>query len=183
MVQKVELYGGAITTTFPEGFLDASMLREVADTQEVYVNSRQPGEQFNDGLGLNESIIVDLLEQLPQKNKELALREHLEDIFQLNDSHNNEVVKIENPNENTITCIAVEEAHKWGKKDMKEAVVTCVGLIRMNKVTTDVLITLNIPLQAETFDLNNLPEHALAGYKVLQSIIANFRVVDESLFV
>jgi len=39
--KEVELYGGAITTVVPPGFIDASTLREVRDTQEVYVNSRR----------------------------------------------------------------------------------------------------------------------------------------------
>ncbi|KAI8853308.1 hypothetical protein BC829DRAFT_413825 [Chytridium lagenaria] len=47
-----ELFGGAITISLPERFVDASQIREVPDNQEVYVDTK----------GTDQSIIVELLE-------------------------------------------------------------------------------------------------------------------------
>ena len=58
MFNVTPLYGGAVTTVLPAGFLDASLFRSVPDTQEVYVNGRRPagdtssGYNADDGLGL-----------------------------------------------------------------------------------------------------------------------------------
>jgi hypothetical protein len=45
------LFGGAITTSFPSTFLDASTLREVPDNQEVFVD-----------MDTDQSVIVELLQ-------------------------------------------------------------------------------------------------------------------------
>ncbi|CCH59825.1 hypothetical protein TBLA_0B10080 [Henningerozyma blattae CBS 6284] len=185
MTKPVQLYGGAITTVMPEGFVDVSMIREVPDTQEVYVNNRESKETFTDGLGYNESIIVDLLEQVTSMDLKLALGEHLEDIFQLNGSTKYKVEQLKQIDNHNITCIVWEETHKSGKQARTEIVMSCIGLIRLAEFTTDVLVTMNVPLStsdASTIDLKHLPAQVRAAYKILQEIVKKFKVIDKSLF-
>ncbi|CCF60613.1 hypothetical protein KAFR_0K02570 [Kazachstania africana CBS 2517] len=182
---KVSLYGGAITSVIPEGFLDASMLREVPDTQEVFVNSRKENESFVDGLGMNESIVVDLLQRVDAVNDDAALKVHIEEIASLNDAQEGfQVLKHDKINGNSQSCIIVESALKWGKQDLKESVLICVGLIRLKDVDTDALITINVPLTQQETGLKSetLPSRALAAYSLLHDMIKQFKVIDNSLF-
>ncbi|SCU92947.1 LADA_0G00496g1_1 [Lachancea dasiensis] len=191
------LYGGAIVCPIPEGFLDASILREVPDTQEVFVNSRDVSEQgkFEDGLGLDESIIVDLLERVEASNDRAALEMHLEEITGLNGSNDWTVARLAIGDGVVAhqTCIAVETAYKWGKEDHSETLVLCVALLRLEDVQTDVVLSVNLPIN-KTDSLKDLhdwikdpttdaPRQVESAYNVLTTMASNFKVLDSSLFV
>lgn len=194
MFKKQELYGGAIVTVIPEGFLDASILREVPDTQEVFVNSREDSEEnkFNDGLGTNESVIIDLLQAVDEPNDREALSVHIQEITSMNGSNDWKLVRYENPAPHIQTCIAVESAYKWGKRDMKETLVLCLALLRLEKVQTDAVLSVNVPL-ADTTELQamseavndsgNIPPRIQAAYTLVKEMANEFKVLDESLFV
>lgn len=191
MAKTTPLYGGAITTVIPEGFLDASLVREVPDTQEVFVNSRKPEEKgkFNDGLGLNESVIVDLLQQVGAKDDRAALEVHIEEIATLNQADSLHVSKFETLAPHTHVCVCIEDALKWGKRSEKETVVVCTGLIRMGDVETDVVCSVNVPVTGEQpeelaeLQRGELPARVNAAYDLLKEMVSQFKVVDKSLFV
>ena len=206
-LNTIELYGGAITTVIPDGFLDVSMLREVPDTQEVYVNGRDPHSSVsNDGLGYNESIIIDLLQRVDVEDDRMALDFHLKEIGELNGSNDWRVIKYDNQFDTLLTkdavpqtCILLETVSKWGKvNEPPQAVVSCIGLLRLKDVTTDVLITVNVPLDPQQYPDENLttpsqslqnnnnnvsiPTRVSVAYHILQEIVKNFKVRDRSLF-
>ncbi|CCC67800.1 hypothetical protein NCAS_0A12420 [Naumovozyma castellii] len=192
-LEPVQLYGGAITTVIPKGFLDASLLRQVPDAQEVYVNSRDENEQFNDGLQLNESIIVDLLQPVAPKDLKEALKVHVEDIVSLNETTKDdnqtfdwEVLQVDQVQEKPCCIAAQYTVKKWGKEDSKqETVVSCVGLIRLQEFQVDVVITVNAPLQGEAQQRGSAliaDPHVQAAYSVLQEMLKQFVLVDKSLF-
>lgn len=189
MVKHVRLYGGALETVLPEGFLDASLLREVPDTQEIYVNSRQEGEKFDDGLGTNESVIIDLLERVDDADDFKALEAHLDDITTLNGSSDLSLVKQEKISPSGQSCIAMESVGKWGKQELRNTVIICVGLIRLKEFQTDVVISINVPLEPamqtelELLSKKELPKRVQAAYALLKTMILEFTVVDSSLFV
>lgn len=178
------LYGGAVETFLPEGFLDASLLREIPDTQEVYVNSRQDDEQYDDGLGKSESIVIDLLERVNEDDDSKALKEHVADISNLNGFSDFTFLKNETIAPSRQCCIVSESVHKWGKINMEDRVILCVGLIRLNDLKTDIVITINVPVTAN----NELKSHELtpgimAAYHLLQKMVREFNIVDRSIFV
>ncbi|SCU97632.1 LANO_0E16512g1_1 [Lachancea nothofagi CBS 11611] len=198
MFKTQSLYGGAISCVMPEGFLDASILREVPDTQEVFVNSREAGEKdkFKDGLGLDESVIVDLLQRVDAENDRDALSVHLQEITGLNGSSDWTVVQIDTVTQPTPyqTCIALETAYKWDKEDHAETLVLCAALIRLEDVQTDVILSVNLPVSqdqtlqqlrqwAQGPSLIAAPPQVQAAYTLLQAMATNFKVVDNSLFV
>lgn len=183
MGANAELYGGAITTYVPDGFLDASLLREVPDTQEVYVNSRGDGERYDDGLGKNESVVVDLLERVDAQDDVEALREHVMEIATFDRSQDVRFARLEQLAENQQACVVVESVNKWGKRELNETVVLCVGLIRLADVATDVVITVHVPWRDESFAGQELPAPIAAAYGLLLRMMNEFRVVDKSLFV
>ncbi|SCU82355.1 LAME_0C00760g1_1 [Lachancea meyersii CBS 8951] len=197
-MSKVQpLYGGAISCVIPEGFLDASILREVPDTQEVFVNSRDPNElhKYTDGLGLEESIIVDLLQRVDADSDRDALELHLQEITGLNGSNEWTVVKLDVAKQpaHYQTCVAVETAYKWGKQDEKETLVLCLALLRLEDVQTDVILSVNLPISKEPTlkELQNWtrepsqppPDQVQSAYTLLQTMASNFKVLDQSLFV
>lgn len=194
MPVKQELYGGAIVTVIPDGFLDASMLREVPDTQEVFVNSRKEQDRFEDGLGTNESVIVDLLQRVSEQDNRKALDVHIREVSSINGTNEWRLLKLDGEGTSTQTCVAVESALKWGKEDMRETLVLCLALIRLEDVETDVIITVNVPIDdaSELEELDQwvsddtrkpLPPRVRASYAVLKQMVQEFRIIDESLFV
>ncbi|SCU79060.1 LAFA_0B00474g1_1 [Lachancea sp. 'fantastica'] len=194
LLKPQSLYGGAISCVIPEGFLDASMLREVPDTQEVFVNSRDASEKnkFSDGLGLDESIIVDLLQRVDAANDRDALDMHLQEIAGLNESNEWKVTKLDVSNAYQ-TCVAIESAYKWGKQELKETIVLCLALIRLEDVETDVIISINVPVSGkktleETHKWvldpsQSLPPNIESAYAILRLMASSFKVLDKSLFV
>lgn len=170
-MELVQLYGGALRTVLPSGFIDASLLRPVPDTQEVYVNARQEGKNYSDGLGLNESITVDLLERIESGSDERALHEHVTEIFDLNGSTKCQIEKLSRINSSMYACIA---------HDVK--LVLCIGLIRLPQYGTDVVITINVP-EHEVKTGEDLPREVRAAEGLLKTILDRFEVVDGSLFV
>lgn len=174
MTEFVSLYGGAIRTVLAPGFIDASQLREVPDTQEVFVNGRQAGDEYGDGLGMDESVTVDLLERVDAADDMEALKVHVEEIFDLNGSQRCEIGPFEKVNDSQ-TCVAHDSR-----------LVLCVGLIRLPQYATDVVLTVNVPGQ-EGATLNRehkeLPKRVVAAYRLLQTMIKHFQVLDGSLFV
>ena len=191
MSKVTELYGGAITTVIPGGFLDASLVREVPDTQEVFVNSRKEDEakDFNDGLLFNESVIVDLLQMVDARTDKDALDIHIKEIASLNKSSELHIVKYEPLTDTTQSCICVEDAYKWGKLSEKETVAVCTALIRLADVETDVVLTINVPVtqdqpeELSILEKGELPSRILAAYKLVKDMAVQFRVVDNSFFV
>lgn len=192
MSKVTELYGGAITTVIPDGFLDASLIREVPDTQEVFVNSRKEDEKpnFNDGLGFNESAIVDLLQMIDNVPTDRdALDVHIKEIASLNQSDELHIAKYESLSDTIQSCICVEDAYKWGKHSERETVAVCTALIRLKDVETDVVLTINVPVtseqpeELEILQKGELPERVLAAYKLVKKMATEFKIVDKSLFV
>lgn len=177
MTEFVSLYGGALRTVLPPGFIDASSLREVPDTQEVFVNARKDGDQYGDGLGIDESITVDLLERVDASSDAQALKVHVEEIFELNGSKQCEIGPIEVV-DGSQTCIAYDSE-----------IVLCVGLIRLGQHETDVVLTVNVPGREAPVRLQQsqgykeLPQNVNSAYRLLKSMIKHFQVLDSSLFV
>jgi len=203
--EKKELYGGAITTHIPRGLLDASELRQIPDTQEVFLN---PSENTTDYTQLNkdDSIIVDLMERLDGEDTE-AIREHFSEISALNDTSNSwKLVSIDDVsnklNSKAYIGTGVEPAMKWGRDeskglDYKPTLVVVLGIIRLKKVDTDVLVTQNV-LISDKDELKDLSVLESAGSEkdegnkaakrielaksVIKEAISNLVVEDWNLF-
>jgi hypothetical protein len=151
------LYGGAITSTLPQGLLDASDLRQVPDTQEVFLNPSENTSNYEE-LVKDDSIIFDLMEALETKNAVDALKEHFAEISTLNDNESNwKLLNVQefqldvSGPESAVLGFGLEPALKWGRSEeptgenhLKPTLVLVLGLVRLSKVKTDVLITYNI---------------------------------------
>ncbi|ODQ62890.1 hypothetical protein WICANDRAFT_60936 [Wickerhamomyces anomalus NRRL Y-366-8] len=203
--EKKELYGGAIVTKVPVGLIDASDLRQIPDTQEVFLN---PSENTRDYTQLNkdDSIIVDLMERIDGDDTE-AIREHFSEISALNDTSNSwKLVSIDDApnklNSKAYIGTGVEPALKWGRDeskglDYKPTLVVVLGIIRLKKVDTDVLVTQNVLIsdEDELKDLeklqgaesseseeNRAAKRISLAKTVVKEAISNLTVEDWNLF-
>lgn len=169
---KVELYGGAIKSSIPTGFVDVSNFRQVPDTQEVFVCDTE---------GYDDSVVFDIMERVEGDDVE-AVKEHLNELSILNSVDQNYITlqlspvdmikkqKLDNSTELQPPCylsIAVEPSKKWGREEaakddptgfVKPLVVLVMAVIRLENVTSDILLTYNIPIttQQEISDLETL---------------------------
>lgn len=82
------LYGGAIATNIPAGLLDASTIRQIPDTQEVFLNPSTNDTDLSQ-LSKDDTIIIELLEKIDKGDKESIL-EHLSELGNLNSVGENE---------------------------------------------------------------------------------------------
>ncbi|KNG47534.1 mog1p -like protein [Stemphylium lycopersici] len=69
--KNTPLYGGAITVDFPSNFADASLIRQIPDHQEVYLD--------NNGYT---SIVVEILEYVDKSSDDEALQFHFGDLVE-----------------------------------------------------------------------------------------------------
>lgn len=157
---NIELYGGAITSTIPTGFVDVSNFRQVPDTQEVFVC---------DSEGYDDSVVFDIMERVEGDDVE-AVKEHLNELSILNSVGQDYIAlqlttvdmksqKLDNSTELQPPCylsVAVEPSKKWGREEaakddptgsVKPLVVLVMAVIRLENVTSDILVTYNIPIR------------------------------------
>lgn len=181
--EKKELFGGAITTDIPSGLLDASELRQVPDTQEVFLN---PTENTTDYSQLNkdDSIIVDLMERVDGQDAD-AIKEHFSEISALNDASNSwKLASVEDLENNlsskAYVAVGLEPALKWGRdesngSDYKPTLVVVFGIIRLEKVDTDILVTQNV-LISDKDELKDLEILETSGSTESESNKAHKRI-------
>ncbi|KAF5097300.1 hypothetical protein D0Z00_002441 [Geotrichum galactomycetum] len=191
-----ELYGGAITAAIPAGFVDASMFREIPDTQEVYVSQT-----------VDDSILVDLMEAVEGSSGEEILNVHLKEIAEINNVANHEysrvfskevpVTKIGRDTVGYMT-ISIEPARKWGREAQLENITEnlpapllamVLAVVRLERVSTDLLVTFNTPIVSKadyerllSGGAENLPERVQSGLKSVEQFLNTVEIKDWSLF-
>jgi hypothetical protein len=206
MTEKKELWGGAITTQLPRGLLDASDFRQVPDTQEVFLPGMDATETTPETLQTNDSLIFDLMERIDGDDLE-AIKEHFTEISTLNGASNWELFRItKGENElgaQSYVCVALEPALKWGKSESedpehKPALAVVLGIVRLAKVHTDLLVTYNAHfsdiqelealeflhhVQDEDQIAKNIAyERIVHASSVVEGVINNMKVEDWGLF-
>ncbi|KAK3985634.1 hypothetical protein QBC44DRAFT_334763 [Cladorrhinum sp. PSN332] len=192
---QTPLFGGAIVVDIPTKFADVSKLRQVPDSQEVYIDK--------DGFT---SIIIDITERVGPAGGGLerdgrALTTHLEELV----GEDVDSVKVWNTTETQLshledtpayTLIATQTpkqrssegdvASRNGAPDFTALILT---LIRLEKESTDILITINVPhikgeYDEEDVDLALGKQGELIGDAVEYAarIWESFEVKDWGLF-
>ncbi|KAG6054768.1 hypothetical protein E4U32_006697 [Claviceps aff. humidiphila group G2b] len=186
------LYGGAIVCDLPENFADVSKLRQVPDTQEVWIDK--------DGFT---SIIFDITERVggPGDGPKIdghAITTHLEDMV----GSDIDTVKIWNTAETefnrleskypayTLIATQTPKASQFlGSAPTPDFSAIIMTLLRLEKCKTDILVTINVPhiqgeYNEEDVDLELGKQGKLIGDAVEYSarIWETFKVKDWDLF-
>ncbi|KAL6933386.1 uncharacterized protein HGUI_02973 [Hanseniaspora guilliermondii] len=166
MSLKQQLYGGHFTIELINGsdnYVDASTIREVPDNQEVFVGKHD-----------DTSILIDLLEKVPESDLIKAMEYHLEDImYDLKKSiikQNDQVLHNDTIRDNIIY-------HRLSILTEDECRDMYFALIRLDEFETDIIITYNPP-STHNADAN---EHE-RDLKTFVSMVKSFTLVDKSIF-
>ncbi|KAJ0114379.1 hypothetical protein N8I77_003240 [Diaporthe amygdali] len=189
--KRTKLFGGALECDLPEQFADVSTLRQVPDAQEVFIDK--------DGFT---SIIFDITERVggPGSSDEIdgkALTTHLEELV----GTDVDTVKVWNSTETVFskldpkipayTLIATQTpppdpSSRSAAPDFTAIILT---LLRLEKESTDILITVNVPhikgeYDDEEVDLQLGKQGKLIGAAVEDAarIWETFKVKDWNLF-
>lgn len=162
----MQLYGGAISVDLPPA-VDVLKFRQVPDTQEVFIFEGETKDK-------DTSVIFELLETVPGDIDE-AIKVHVDDILDHVDT-----VEPADPAGDARLFLVVS---KGG------SLLTIVGLIRLDRVSTDVLVTMNVPLSSdEQLVLGDGSPHALLSghikqhYSTVRQACASFKVENWGLF-
>ncbi|KAK6203396.1 uncharacterized protein RJT21DRAFT_119555 [Scheffersomyces amazonensis] len=193
------IYGGAIQIKLSEEIaysaLDASKFRQVPDSQEVFIIPTPSKSSKYD-----RSLIIALLQIVPEESYNKAIATHIEDLIEEDHEKitNHYIEQIKDELDNDIYLSVIEYDNK--RRDAKEEgsplkYVTFISLIRLPKVETDVLITLDIPIETEvdledllsSIKINHHSNNEIVtglkyNYEWFRQISVNFKVKDWSLF-
>ncbi|KAI3404194.2 hypothetical protein KGF56_002955 [Candida oxycetoniae] len=177
-------------------FIDVSEIRQVPDTQEVFINEipSDSGHSKEKQLFYDQSLIIDLLEQVSSSEYKSAIAEHMQDIApssaenipleQMEDASDNEIMRY-------FSYLVFKPEYKRQEKNQATKIVLLVCLIRLNKVETDVIIQYVIPLKSgdevgETINFTNpksdVDSLVAEKYKFFKEICTKFKVDDWNLF-
>lgn len=180
----VELYGGAITSDIPVDAVDVSTFRQIPDSQEVFLLEKPTG--------LDQSLIFDLLERVDAESMPEVVAIHLEDIL---DEPVVQIAPLETFTNTALDCETYSYIVKPGPSKLESDKVKLYVLLvinRVEKVNTDILVTMNIPVEsgevtAEVFQ--KVVEEANQGtssigqaYSVARTAAASLKVEDWALF-
>ncbi|KHC58258.1 hypothetical protein MGE_04594 [Candida albicans P75010] len=203
-----ELYGGAITISkLPNSFIDISQIRQVPDTQEVFINQLSSHNDSHDVSGsFDHSFIIDLLERVDPIDYQEAIHLHLQDIVPPH-VHNQPIEQIkqqqeeeeedneddDNDDDGIIRYFSfVQFKPQYKKFDPNESpkqIITLICLIRLEKVDTDVLLQYIIPLKSENENVNvnlegstKVDKIVKESYDLFKKIALSFTVKDWNLF-
>lgn len=174
-----------MATELPSNAIDVSQIREIPDTQEVFILESKQNDPK-----LDQSIIFDLLESVKADTVEEILQLHIkeisDDVEQPTTSH--QTIRNDSLSQDAYFTFFIQNSPKHDKYSL----VTLIGLIQLKKVETDVLISVNvpiIPLEHEILtqegierDLSDASTPIGEGYKLLKSATANYFVKDWQLF-
>ncbi|KAI8083517.1 hypothetical protein BDF21DRAFT_461726 [Thamnidium elegans] len=142
-----QLFGGAITTTVKNSFVDASQFRQIPDNQEVFVD-----------MSTQQSLIFELLEQVEASNQEIA-KYHFQQLADDNEAAESTVTVIDSLNPKDVAPHLPQDAtevhilqgtqkiSKFNEKDAYNTVEIILAVVRLTKVSTDFVISVNAPVK------------------------------------
>lgn len=174
------LYGGAIDVTLPDDAVDALKVREVPDTQEVFVFSHPELVLWD------RSLIFDLLELVDGDSYDAIIAHHIADITDENPTNRylEDVVTDIDVNGTKVPCKLSLIEFTNRRRDATEEgapkyIVTLIGLIRLENVTTDFLVTLNVPVA----DANSGDKVVVdPAYALFKQVVGSLKVQRWDLF-
>lgn len=144
MASPRSLFGGAMSTVLPARLGDISDVRPVPDHQEIFADAER-----------DQSVVVELLEA-QDATDEQTLQIFFRDLVQLNGGTHARVEHVEKlqrvPNLPEAAYTGVLEGHMLAAKHEEgptaaNRVHLLLALVRLPRAKTDVLITLNTPLE------------------------------------
>ncbi|TFK72518.1 Mog1p/PsbP-like protein [Pluteus cervinus] len=138
-----ELFGGAITASTVADLVDASDLRQVPDTQEVFMYSDS-----------TISIVVEILERVEPSDDYEAARFHFASLAHDNDAaksdvHESSIIPHDRVGDLTPPAIVLrgrQEVTKFNRR-ITDTVDILMALYRVQDHNIDIVVTFNLPVE------------------------------------
>eukprot|EP01083_Nonionella_stella_P076483 208424_1 len=180
---ETQLFGGAFECSIPARFTDISQFRLVPDHQEVFADSNS-----------DQSICFDILEY-QETSDEKALLVHWNELASLNDCKEKEVcesgtlapadMQLLEGADFTGYLIGNQRVSK-GRDDISKAnsVSMYMCLIRCKKVTSDIVISINVPVEIADGSQSS-GAHILGNDEnqaLVRQVLSTFRIKDWGIF-
>ncbi|EIN03631.1 Mog1p/PsbP-like protein [Punctularia strigosozonata HHB-11173 SS5] len=170
-----DLFGGAITAVIPTRLIDASDLRQVPDTQEVFLC---PDSDV--------SIIFEILERVQPDDPQDAAKFHFDSVAHDNSALSSSVDSVfvssspsaGNDTPSPVTLIGNQLVAKFNRTT-PDRVRILLALYRVQRpnVNIDFVVTCNVPINPA------LPDEQIAGDQAYQSAKKDFEQVVQSLLI
>ncbi|KAI5968608.1 hypothetical protein CANMA_002353 [Candida margitis] len=192
-MSTTELYGGAITINkLPSSFIDISRIRQVPDSQEVFINEvDSTNPTLSSLLTYDQALIFDLLERVDADDYESAIAQHLQDFAPSNTAnHPLQEVQIDGGDELLyFSYVSFKPEYERQEHNQAKQIVILICLLRLDKVGTDVLIQYNLPLKREHEGSinfaggdNEIDKFASERFEWFKNLCASFKIADWKLF-
>ncbi|KAJ7285625.1 hypothetical protein C8J57DRAFT_1050352 [Mycena rebaudengoi] len=171
------LFGGAITAVTPPNLVDASDLRQVPDTQEVFL---YPDSSL--------SIVVEILQRVDPALDDPAIRFHFDSLAHDNDATSSQVDSVaiisNTRGDNTpsaVTLAGVQYVPKFNLTT-SDQVRVLMALFRVVHKGVDLVVTFNVPMKSQ--DDGAIDENGwIIAQAHFDAFIKSLRIVDFGLFV
>ncbi|KAL0086002.1 Ran GTPase binding protein [Phycomyces blakesleeanus] len=185
------LFGGAIVAPIKSSFVDASLFREVPSNQEVFVDTHT-----------QQSLIIELLEQADAEADEVA-KFHFAQLASDNDAISFSIQSVQTclpqnvspllPAETTSVYVlhGSQQVAKFneGKDGAYNHVHIVMAVIRLARVKTDIVISINAPQAVAEKSSEKASSAETIGVSLelvdeeMMGLLNNFEVKDWTLFV
>ncbi|GAA5903958.1 Ran GTPase-binding protein MOG1 [Sporobolomyces salmoneus] len=183
------LYGGALSCSIPSSFLDASDLRQIPDTQEVFLS---PDSDL--------SLIFEVLELVKEEGAadslEAAVKFHFSSLAHDNSALSSDIFSIDLPTPTTTTTTSTSESRpevqgptilkgtqtvsKFNRPaEEADTVLIQFALWRIPTKNADVTMCVNYPIKMGESGEERDPEEAK---KVFENALRSFEIQDFGLF-
>ncbi|KZT11475.1 Mog1p/PsbP-like protein [Laetiporus sulphureus 93-53] len=177
MTSTRDLFGGAITATFPTRLIDASDLRQIPDTQEVFLYPES-----------NISIIVEILQSVAAQGSVDIARFHFDSLAHDNDAEAHEVVDIyqmsdEGSDQTTpppTVLTGTQLVRKFNKPEADEVRVL-LAVYRLQPHNVDLVLSMNVPTKSADGGAVEGDEWRIAQ-DTFAAVARSLKIVDYSLF-
>jgi len=175
-----ELFGGAITATLPANVIDASDIRQIPDTQELFLFSES-----------DISIILEVLERVEVEDPTEAIKFHFNSIAHDNDAQTAVVHAVEQvPTTSVDTDIIPGASILYGTQHVAkfnrptpDEVRIFLAVFRVIAKNVDLVLTFNVPVVTEG-NKGAADDAGLTAAKVqFEEAVRSLKIVDYGLFV
>ncbi|EGG11971.1 uncharacterized protein MELLADRAFT_101812 [Melampsora larici-populina 98AG31] len=192
--KQTDLFGGAIKVELPTTLIDISQVRQVPDSQEVFILNSKDLEKPNDL-----SIIIEVLQKLSTSSSFDSIRFHFDSLANDNSAQSSKILKTFNLNQTSATSTSsnpstnhlttpqpillegIQSVSKFNRPDSEAdqvhiwmALWTLNG-IGNNGLGTDLVLTMNLPNVSQ-------PEVLEQTTKLFQLAAKTLQIVDWNLF-
>ncbi|KAH7916014.1 hypothetical protein BJ138DRAFT_996544 [Hygrophoropsis aurantiaca] len=176
LIAQRDLFGGAITADLPKCLIDVAQLRDVPDTQEVFVYPDSPA-----------SFIIEVLERVSQIDDHEAAKFHFSALDEAPSPEHQTVQDIQtiandggNGTPSPIVLHGKQKMHKFNRQSLDEVEIL-LALFRVQTKNIDLVVSANIPTAVH--EGGAVGVYQVPGIKSdFYSLIRSLRIVDYGLF-